>query len=142
MTEYIPEAVKAQVRANAGNRCGYCLSPQHLVLGTLEIEHLVPSSKGGSSNLENLWLACSLCNNYKASQTEGRDPLTGQLVRLFNPRQQVWQDHFRWSSDQVNILGLTPIGRATVICLQLNNLVAVTVRTHWVAAGWHPPAIE
>jgi hypothetical protein len=58
---------------------------------------------------------------------------------LFNPRRQRWSRHFNWSADGVMIVGRTVCGRATVAALNLNNLVAITVRQNWVAAGWHPP---
>ena len=35
-------------------------------------------------------------------------------VWLFNPRTQTWFEHFHWSTDGLQILGLTPIGHATV----------------------------
>jgi hypothetical protein len=62
------------------------------------------------------------------------------MVPVYNPRRQVWSEHFEWSRDGTQILGRTACGRATVIALRLNNLIAVTVRRHWVAAGWHPPS--
>ena len=127
------------MREQADNRCGYCLSPQHLVLGRLEIEHIVPRSKGGVDTESNLWLACRMCNNFKATQTSARDPQTGQDMSLFDPRRDNWLDHFRWNEGGTHILGITPCGRATVIALQLNNIVAATVRQNWVQAGWHPP---
>jgi hypothetical protein len=61
---------------------------------------------------------------------------------LFNPRQQRWVDHFSWSTDGAEIIGLTACGRTTVIALRLNNELAVTVRKNWIRAGWHPPVIE
>jgi hypothetical protein len=127
------------VRAQAGERCDYCRSPQRLVLGQLEIEHLIPQAHGGSDEEDNLWLSCRLCNNFKGTQTEGLDPETGQRVRLFDPRRQQWSEHFGWSAEGTHILGKTPCGRATVIALQLNHVIAVMVRQQWVAAGWHPP---
>jgi hypothetical protein len=135
----IPEDIRRRVRASAHDRCGYCLSPQRLVMGWLEIEHIVPKSKQGLDEEPNLWLACRLCNNLKNDQTEGLDSESGQTIPLFNPRRQRWVEHFEWSEDGTRILGRTPCGRATVIALQLNNLIAVTVRREWVAAGWHPP---
>jgi len=135
----ITDEIRARVRAAAGERCGYCLSPQYLVLGQLEIEHIIPRARGGSDDEDNLWLACRLCNNAKGVQTECLDPDTGQRVRLFDPRRQSWTDHFSWSADGTRVLGQTPCGRATVLALQLNGLVAVTVRRCWVAADWHPP---
>ncbi|WP_202803614.1 hypothetical protein [Spirulina subsalsa] len=60
-------------------------------------------------------------------------------VPLFNPRQNQWSEHFTWSKNGTEIIGLTPCGRATVLALNLNNPIAVTVRKQWVSAGWHPP---
>jgi len=129
MSDRIPEEVRNRVRQQADNRCGYCRSRQEYVLGFLEIEHIVPKGRGGSDEESNLWLACRLCNHYKATQTHARDPLTGRRVRLFDPRRQSWPRHFRWSADGLRIIGRTASGRATVIALNLNNLIAVTVRS-------------
>ena len=78
-------------------------------------------------------------NSFKRTQIMARDPLHGRRVRLFNPRRQRWARHFQWSEDGTRILGRTACGRATVIALQLNHVMAVMVRREWVAAGWHPP---
>ena len=106
----------------------------------MDLEHMIPESKGGLTEEENLWLACSLCNSYKGSHTEYRDPLSGQVVRLFNPRQQVWSEHFEWYDGGTRILGLTAIGRATVDALRLNRRSLVFSRKRWATAGWHPPS--
>ena len=136
----IPAATDRRVRLAARNRCGYCLSPQHLVMARLEIEHIVPLTKGGSDDDTNLWLACPLCNSHKSDKTEAVDPLTGVTVALFNPRTQSWRDHFTWADDGIRISGTTPIGRATVAALHLSDDPdALTVRSYWLVAGWHPP---
>ena len=135
----ISEQRRLRIRIEAGNRCGYCLTHQDYVPWTLEIEHIVPLAAGGSNDDANLWLACHACNLFKGAKTRGRDPLSGRIVALFNPRRQRWNRHFQWSDDGALILGRTACGRATVIALNLNNLIAVRVRRHWVAAGWHPP---
>jgi hypothetical protein len=135
----LSESLRQRVREVARDRCGYCLSPQRLVMGTLEVEHLVPRAKGGSDEEENLWLSCSLCNRYKGAQVSAIDPLSGNNARLFNPRHDRWSDHFLWSGDGVSITGHTPEGRATIEALKLNNELAVEVRRNWVRAGWHPP---
>lgn len=96
---YIPVELAGRVREAARNRCGYCLSPQHLVLGRLQFEHLQPRSRGGQTEEANLWISCALCNNYKGDRTEAVDPETGVIVPLFNPRTQGWFEHFRWSED-------------------------------------------
>jgi 5-methylcytosine-specific restriction endonuclease McrA len=94
---YIPVEIDRRVRNAARNRCGYCLSPQHLVMARLEIEHIIPISKGGSNDESNLWLACPLCNRYKSDKTTGVDLESGETVKLFNPRTQVWSEHFQWT---------------------------------------------
>jgi hypothetical protein len=84
-------------------------------------------------------MACGYCNLHKGERTTARDPLTEELVPLFNPRQQRWSDHFQWVDDGATILGLTPVGRATADALQLNRPLLVEARRLWVMVGWHPP---
>jgi hypothetical protein len=135
----ISEAVRQRGRARANDQCGYCRSLQKYVLGVLEIEHIIPKAAGGADGEDNLWLACHLCNSYKGVQTHAKDPVTYQTVKLFNPRTQKWAEHFAWIDDGARIVGITGIGRATVMALRLNNPFAVAVRQAWISAGWHPP---
>lgn len=139
MSDYVSERLKIKIRQQAVDRCGYCQSLQKYVWGTLEIEHIIPKSKGGSNDEQNLWLACRPCNLYKSDQTYGIDPITDENSPLFNPRTQHWREHFSWSDDGVYILGLTSCGRATVKALQMNSPCVITVRHAWVSVGWHPP---
>ncbi len=136
---YIPAHVRRRVAKAALYRCGYCLTSQAVIAMPMHVEHIIPEAAGGSSAEENLWLACPLCNGYKGTQTHALDPQTGERVPLFNPRTQDWHEHFAWSEDGTRILGRTPIGRATVKALRLNNKYVVPSRRAWVAAGWHPP---
>jgi hypothetical protein len=139
----IPAAIDRRVRDAARHRCGYCRSPQHLVMARLEVEHIILLAKGGTDDETNLWLACPICNGHKSDKIEALDPETGATVPLFNPRTQVWAEHFAWSDDGIRILGRTPIGRATVAALHLSDDPdALDVRSSWVLAGWHPPADE
>ncbi len=142
MSDYISESLKQRIREQAGDRCGYCRSSQKYVWGTLEIEHIIPKTKGGSSDEENLWLACRPCNGYKSDQTHGIDPISDRRILLFNPRKQRWSRHFAWSEDDVYIVGLTACGRATVKALQMNHPYVTTVRHAWISVGWHPPQEE
>jgi len=105
----------------------------------MEIEHLIPESRGGLTEEENLWLACPACNAHKSNRIAVRDPATGELVSLFDPRRQAWRDHFQWTRDSQRIKGITVTGRATVVALHLNRRLAVLSRRIWVKAGWHPP---
>ena len=105
----------------------------------LVIDHIIPEAKGGTSADNNLWLACRRCNSYKGVKTDTIDPETGAETTLFNPRTQSWHEHFHWQEDGIQIIGFTPIGRATVIALRMNNEFILPARRHWVEAGWHPP---
>jgi 5-methylcytosine-specific restriction endonuclease McrA len=99
VSDYVSERLKIKIRQQADDRCGYCQSLQKYVWGTLEIEHIIPKSKGGSNDQQNLWLACRPCNLYKSDQTHGIDPITEENSALFNPRTQQWREHFSWSDD-------------------------------------------
>jgi len=138
-SSYISATLRQQVYADAGQRCGYCLSPEILLGTSLEIEHLIPQAAGGLSNRDNLWLACRRCNQFKGSLTEAIDPQTGERVALFNPRRQDWFAHFVWQPDGTQVKGITPCGRATVVALQLNHDYIVETRSFWVEVGWWPP---
>lgn len=103
------------------------------------IEHILPHSEGGDGNLQNLALACQLCNNYKYTAVSALDPVTGHITTLYNPRQHQWGDHFLWNNDFTLIIGKTAVGRATVAKLQLNRQSVVNLREVLAEIGKHPP---
>jgi hypothetical protein len=137
---YLPRAIRERIWSAAKGRCGYCLSQEAVSGLPLQIEHIVPLARGGKTIEENLWLACGSCNAHKGTRVFGVDPQTSDRVRLFDPRRQVWSEHFTWAAGATVIEGVTPTGRATVAALQLNRPLVVDARRVWVAAGWHPPA--
>jgi hypothetical protein len=55
---------------------------------------------------------------YKGPNLTGIDPQTAQIISLFNPRTQLWHEHF--ARQGTEILGLTAIGRTTVRVLAMN----------------------
>jgi hypothetical protein len=138
----IPAELQRQVLEDAGHRCGYCQSDELLTGVPLSTEHIIPRAAGGETERENLWRSCRSCNELKGTQTEASDPETGEIVPLFNPRTDAWSTHFRWSEDGTLIQGLTPMGRATIVALQLNRSILVAARRRWVLVGWHPPSAE
>lgn len=138
MDSVSPE-LRERVADTARHRCGYCQSQEIVVGMPFEIEHIIPEALGGSSKEENLWLACPRCNRHKGDRISAVDSQTGQVVVLFDPRRQQWEEHFTWQDDGVRIGGLTPTGRATVSALQLNNPYALRARRIWRTWGWHPP---
>jgi hypothetical protein len=136
---YVAKGLRELVARTAGYRCGYCLTQEAVVGAPMEIEHIVPESLGGATEEENLWLACSLCNDHKGDRVAALDPETGEMIRLYDPRRQIWKAHFAWTRAGDRIVGQTPVGRATVIALHLNRPALVRSRRVWVGAGWHPP---
>jgi hypothetical protein len=120
--------------------CEYCRSQARFAMQPFSVEHIIPQSQGGQTKLDNLALSCQGCNNHKYTKTEGRDPVSGDIVPLFHPRRQRWRDHFVWNDDFTLIIGLTPTGRATVEALRLNREGLVNLRRVLYAMGEHPPA--
>lgn len=106
------EDVVRFVETRAGQRCEYCRMHQTLQVATFHIEHIIPSSRGGSEDPDNLALACPSCNLHKSDRLKVADPDSNATVPLFNPRKDRWTEHFRW--DGYRIVGTTVIGRATI----------------------------
>lgn len=127
------------IKQRAKDCCEYCLSQAKFSPDPFSIEHIIPPSKGGSSDLDNLAIACQGCNNLKYSHIRALDPITGESVRLYHPRQDHWSKHFTWSSDLTQMLGLTPTGRTTIERLQLNREGVVNLRRVLYAINQHPP---
>jgi hypothetical protein len=116
---YIQTAVRREVIERAQNRCEYCLLPTDVAFFPHEVDHVIAEKHGGATNLDNLAFACWRCNRHKGSDLTSFDPQTGQLTSLFNPRTQVWIEHFTY--ERKLIVGLTPEGRTTVHLLRLNS---------------------
>ena len=128
MPAYVSETLRSRVAAADHRRCAYCLTAEAITGLPLTIDHIQPTALGGETVFGNLCLACRSCNEFKTSQASGIDPLTGDEVPLFHPRHERWGDHFAWSSDGTHIEGLTPVGRASVTALRMNNAVVVAAR--------------
>jgi hypothetical protein len=135
----IPITRRRRVRRRARGLCEYCRSFEGYTGHDFTVDHIVPESKGGTHDLSNLCLCCFWCNDYKHARTHANDPRTGRPFRLFNPRADRWDDHFRWSPSSTRVEGRTGIGRSTVDCLRLNRLTLVRARQLWVKYGLHPP---
>lgn len=135
----IPTPLQEAVRQRAQYLCEYCHAAEAWQYVEFTMEHLVPIIEGGESNPGNLALACFSCNRRKWDRRTGIDPETGEEQRLFNPRTDNWNDHFAWSADALEIVGQTPIGRATVNTLEFNRDRAKQIRSADVEAGRHPP---
>lgn len=127
------------VARRARGRCEYCRARQDVCAYTFHVEHIVPRSKGGADDSSNLALSCWPCNSAKGSYLTGVDSETGREEFLFHPRQQRWEEHFNLSADLLQVLGLTPTGRATVARLRMNDArFQPAARRLWMTAGRWP----
>jgi hypothetical protein len=132
-------ALRQRVAERARGCCEYCFTQRRFSCDPFSIEHVLPRSRGGTSAPGNLALACQGCNNHKHTHLGGVDPVSGADVPLYHPREDIWSDHFAWTEDYTEIVGLTARGRATVLRLQLNRPAVVALRTILAAAHLHPP---
>lgn len=138
-SEYIPVALRQQVFDRARGMCEYCRSQAKYAIDALVIDHIQPISRGGKTIADNLALSCQTCNNYKYTKTTCLDPATNKLVPLFHPRQMNWEEHFTWNEDATQMLGITPIGRATIELLQTNRDGVTNMRRVLTTINEHPP---
>lgn len=140
----VSSSTRHQVRQRARGLCEYCHADERWQFVRFTIDHILPQSAGGSDEPDNLALACRNCNERRSNRCDAIDPESELLVAVFNPRQQEWNRHFAWSSDKLHIVGLTPVGRATVLLLDMNDdrheRAVVRIRQRDIRDGFHPPA--
>jgi len=127
------------IRQRANGLCEYCHISEQWQYVRFTIDRVIPAAKGGTDNLDNLALACFHCNRRKSDRITAFDPESGEEVPLFNPRKNAWKDHFIWSDDGIQIIGVTAIGRATVSTLELNRNRVLNIRLADKMIGRHPP---
>lgn len=119
--------------------CEYCKLPQHLSVLPHEVDHIRARKHHGSHTVENTCIACAHCNAAKGANAAGYDPESGDLVPLFNPRADAWHEHFFW--DGAWLVGETPVGRATIDVLNINDPVCVDQRDLLIKANLFPPQL-
>jgi len=125
-------ATRRFVQQRAGNACEYCrLAQDDEPFASFHVEHIIACQHGGESVPDNLCWACTSCNLHKGPNIAGIDRQTGQLVPLFHPREQVWEDHFEW--DGAIIRGKTPVGRTTADVLAFNRPENIKLREALIA---------
>ena len=139
MNEYIPADLRRKVQNRANGVCEYCRNQADFHGQSFSFEHIQPRAAGGETTFENLAFSCQGCNSHKAVKTTAEDSFTEKSVKLFNPRESVWREHFAWSDNFSEVIGTTPNGRATVIALKLNRQSLINLRQVLYAAGKHPP---
>jgi hypothetical protein len=144
----ISDSTKKIVRERAEFICEYCHSSERLSASRFTLDHILPVSLGGSDDVDNLALACRRCNERRYNFVKAIDPQTQEVVSIFDPRRQLWSEHFVWINNATEIKGVTSIGRATCDRFDLNDLrypqedsIRAT-RLFWLQTGLHPPTSD
>lgn len=114
----VDATLRRLVRERAENRCEYCGCHQdELPFVTFHVEHITARQHGGVDDESNLCLACHWCNFHKGPNLS--TIVDRELVPLFHPRLQRWDDHFVNLEDK--IIGTTAIGRGAVELFNMND---------------------
>ena len=131
------QSLRQSVRERAQRRCEYCHLPDFAApASTFHVEHIVAQQHGGSDDIANRAWSCHRCNLNKGPNLSGIDHLTGRIVRLFDPRRQLWKRHFRWEG--AFLRGRTQTGRATIAVLDINNPQRAELRQVLMEEGEWP----
>jgi 5-methylcytosine-specific restriction endonuclease McrA len=76
VTQVLPRPIIRAVKERDGDTCVYCgrqagdyTPPETEVDGRIHIDHVIPQSRGGTNDLENLVCACHACNLFKSNRT-------------------------------------------------------------------------
>lgn len=136
MSETISIALRQLVFERAEGHCEYCRLSQILAAHKHEPDHIIPLQHDGYTDADNLALACARCNRYKGYNVGSFDPMTGELVPFFNPRKQIWDDHFRLEGPIIQ--PLTPEGRVTAKMLHFNDPNRVEERAKLIKLNLYP----
>jgi len=130
-------ALEQLVRLRAHEVCEYCRLPQRFSRLLFSVDHVIARQHAGPTTKENLALASGFCNRHKGPNIAGIDLQTKQLTRLFHPRRDVWEEHFRWSGPLV--IGLTDAARTTISVLAINHPVQTAIRMTLIDEGSFSP---
>ena len=116
--------------------CEYCLLYESYATFSHEVDHIIALKHGGRNELNNFAYACAQCNRFKGSDLSLLDPVTDELVLLFNPRNHYWFEHFDFDGPLIH--PKSAIGRATERLLQFNQIDRVLLRKELLADSRYP----
>jgi HNH endonuclease len=133
MSLYIPRGIRLLVIARANHRCEYCQIPEYISAYEYHVDHIIGIQHGGPSTPSNLAYVCPVCNWKKGPNISTILDLNGPLIPLFNPRTQVWTEHFEVNNGQLT--SQTLIGKATIKLLDLNTPSKIEERQELISAG-------
>lgn len=126
MSRHIPESLRRSVAERARHRCEYCQIGENDAFLGFQVDHIISVKHGGPTALDNLAWACFACNNNKGSNVGTVLLPDRRFVRLFNPREDIWDNHF--DLDNAVVYSKTDIGAATIKVLKLNDVDRIIER--------------
>ena len=138
MSSYVNVALRRLVAIRADYLCEYCLIHEDDAFFGCEVDHIISEKHGGQTEAGNLAYACAFCNRAKGSDIGSIVLRTGTFTRFFNPRIDVWAEHF--FLDSVTIVALSDIGMVTARILDFNNGDRLFERQTLSAMGRYPCA--
>lgn len=136
MSRYVSAEVRRAVAVRADYLCEYCLIAEEDTFLGCEVDHVISLKHGGSSEAENLAYACVFCNRQKGSDIGSISQQSSEFSRFFNPRTDVWSDHFQLTSSFIQ--PLTLIGEVTARILDFNNTDRILERRALREADKYP----
>jgi hypothetical protein len=124
--------VRQYVLEKFGRRCAYCHS-EHV---PLELEHIIPKSRGGSDRVSNLTLACRPCNQQKGDQTAAEFGFPQVEAQAKAPlKDAAAVNTTRWTLyRRLDALGL-PVEVVTGGMTKYNRTRRSLPKTHWLDAA-------
>lgn len=125
------------VARRAEHICEYCRAPEAVFNLPFEVEHIVPLSRGGGDDRNNLALSCRSCNLYKSDSVSAFIEETQSEVRFFNPRQDDWNEHFLLDKEIGEVKDKTSIAHATILRLRINSSAQTAARIQWLKLGFY-----
>ena len=136
MSRYISENLRRIVAIRANYCCEYCRIREEDTLFVCEVDHIISIKHGGITELFNLAFACFFCNRNKGSDIATVLLPNRELIRLFDPRNDKWREHFQ--IDDGLILPLSKIGEATIKVLNMNESEKIIERRDLILMGLYP----
>lgn len=134
---YIPEKIRNQAWLRASGCCEYCLLHYESAFFTHEIDHIISLKHKGKNILINFALACYYCNRNKG--TDIGSIYKDEFIRFFNPRKDIWHEHFELDKPTATIHALSPIGEVTATIFGFNHIDRIIERQILIAANKYPP---
>jgi hypothetical protein len=122
----VSASVRKRVAQRASYSCEYCLSQDESSFIGFEIDHIISRKHNGSNDESNLAFACPDCNRNKGTDIASIDWNNQDIVRFFNPRTDIWAEHFRLSGGFIE--PITIIGKVTVDIFRFNDKVRLPDR--------------